>query len=108
MNENVMTWRRHEVLARLNRVRVRGFEVFESEDELRSLLERAYETPSLWRRVLDLYAQVSGKKGELRGVQMGRNRPFILTRFAAEPVRDWAVRLVERDAAEATEERAAA
>jgi hypothetical protein len=104
----VTTWRRHKLLARLNRVRVRGFEVFESEDELRSLLERAYETPSLWRRVLDLYAQVGGKKGELRGVQMGRNRPLILTRFAAEPVRAWAVRPVQRDAAEATQERAAA
>jgi hypothetical protein len=106
MNENVMAWRRHEVLARLNRVRVRGFEVFESEDELRSLLERAYETPSLWRRVLDLYVQVGGEAGELRGVQMGRNRPLILTRFAAEPVRDWAVKPVEREAA--SEERAAA
>ena len=106
MDENVMTWRRHELLARLNRVRVRGFEVFESDDELRSLLERAYETPSLWRRVLDLYAQVGGDKSELRGVQMGRNRPLILTRFAAEPVRDWAVKPVEHG--EVAEERAAA
>jgi hypothetical protein len=55
--------------------------------------------------VLDLYAQVGGEAGELRGVQMGRNRPLILTRFAAEPVRDWAAKSTERDAAE---ERAAA
>ena len=108
MNDNAMTWRRHELLARLNRVRVRGFEVFESEDELRSLLERAYETPSLWRRVLDLYGQVGGKRSELRGIQMGRNRPLILTRFAAEPVRDWAVKPAVGEAAEAAQQRAAA